>query len=116
MKLLLLVALALLFIGCNETPSGVASPNPSAAPAVGGVQEFRQNDGTTFKGQLVGDEHFNYIRLENGYVALYNNDKRRYEYAVIKDGRLQLSDVAVGTEPIPESIKPISTEQLQAIR
>ncbi|MCK5726904.1 MAG: hypothetical protein KAH22_08790 [Thiotrichaceae bacterium] len=46
-------------------------------------QEFIQPNNQIFTGTLKGDEHFNWIDLGKGYIALYNSDTQYYEYASI---------------------------------
>jgi len=74
-----------------------------AISAFPGELTFTQNDGSTFKGHLVGDEWLHFVSLENDYVAIYNKDKKNYEYALIEtiDGKSKL--VSSGQE-VKESL------------
>ncbi|MBO4371176.1 MAG: M6 family metalloprotease domain-containing protein, partial [Paludibacteraceae bacterium] len=56
------------------------SVSANAAPAYPGDIEFRQPDGSTIKGNLHGDEFFDYATSENGYVIV-KNGQGYYEYA-----------------------------------
>lgn len=97
-----------------------------AAPAVPGERLFTQPDGSQFRAAMKGDEWFNWVALENGYVALYSHTSKAYEYAVIAPSgamnTLAPSGVAVpgaGTAasktPLPPHIKPISPETLRSM-
>ena len=63
---------------------------------------IKQNDGTTFKAKLKGDEWFNWIEDKAGNVILYNKDSKSYEYAkVIKIGE-KVKLVPSGIKVSPE--------------
>ena len=101
-----------------------------AAPAAPGERAFTQPDGSQFRATLKGDEWFNWVALDNGYVALYSHASKAYEYAVVDATapvpKLAPSGVAVtpalqeaAASPskalMPPQIKPISPETLRAI-
>ena len=62
-----LKAFAFIFISLT-----VLSLSAYGIPARPGVFDFVQNDGTTVKVQLVGDEHFHYYLSEDNYVLAEN--------------------------------------------
>ncbi len=99
----------------------IAEQNNSTAFGTKTMQQenfktFRQADGSSFKGIVRGEEFFNYIELANGYICLYNKESRRYEYALVKDGKLLPSGISVTQEMIPTQIKQISHEDLQQLQ
>ena len=65
-----------------------------AAPAAPGKRQYRQPDGTVFSASLHGDEWFSWMEDREGNVILYNRQKKRYEYAKIREG-------AEGPELVP---------------
>lgn len=74
-----------------------------AAPAFPGVIQFEQSDGTTFEGNLKGDEYFSWVEAKaDGSIIKYNKSSKNYEYAVVKEveGALDLlpSGVKVSAE------------------
>lgn len=67
---------------------------------------FRQQDGTTFKGHLKGDEHFNWIELENGEVATYNHANKYFEHATLgKNSKGEMDLLPSGKKVTRESSK-----------
>lgn len=74
-----------------------------SVPAFEGPIEFKQNDGSTFKGKLKGDEWFNWIEDKEGDIIKYNKESKDYEYGTIqeKNGTLDLipSGIKVGNKP-----------------
>ena len=77
---------------------------------------FKQKDGSTFKGVISGKEFFTYIELDNGYIALFNKTTGQYEYAIVKNQKLQASGISVNTNPIPKEIKKIPEELLEQLQ
>ena len=81
-----------------------------SASAYKGDIEFKQENGSSFNGNLKGDEWFNWIEDKDGNIIKYNNSSKNYEYAEFKDidGVTQLlpSGIAVG-EPLPSKSKAL---------
>ncbi len=73
-----------------------------SAPAYKGEMIFKQQNGSSFKGYLKGDEWFNWIEDKQAHVVKYNSVSHAYEYGVIKEvnGSLDLfpSGIKVGEE------------------
>ena len=100
-----------------------------AAPALQKEFDFKQDDGTTFKGKLKGDEWFNWVETNEGYVAKYNKQSKNYEYMILKkaDGipMLEFSNVKVtgegpqgasqGQQQLPAHIRKIPSKELGEI-
>ncbi len=59
-----------------------------SAPARGGIREFTQADGSTFKAIAKGNHHLNWIESENGEILKYNQKTKNYEIAEIKNENL----------------------------
>lgn len=55
-----------------------------AAPAIPDDISFEQLDGSTFEGNLKGDEWFSWVEDKNGNIIKYNFDSKNYEYAIIE--------------------------------
>jgi len=53
------------------------------APAFQGEKNFKQNDASTFKGTLKGDEWFSWIETTTGYPVRYNPQSKNYEYVTL---------------------------------
>ena len=74
-----------------------------SAPAFKGSIKFKQNDGSTFSGNLKGDEWFNWVEDKHGDIIKYNKKSKNYEYAMVKEvnGSLDLvpSSIKVGNKP-----------------
>lgn len=66
--------------------------NLYSGPARSIHKVFKQINGTSFEGKLKGDEHFSWIELKNGDIAVYNEASKLYEYAEFKtiDDKLEL--------------------------
>jgi hypothetical protein len=56
-----------------------------SSPAYKGDIEFKQQDGSTFVGNLNGDEWFNWIEDKHSNVIKYNNQSKNYEYAIVEE-------------------------------
>ena len=82
--------------------------------AIGAITEeviLTQDDGTTFRAHIRGDEYFTWIETKSGDILLYSNERKRYEYAkVVKDNKgerlvpsgikyLPLASAAMGVAP-----------------
>lgn len=111
----------LLFIGLFLLTS-----NLFAVSAFPGEITFTQNDGTTFKGHLKGDEWLNFVSLPNDYVAVYNKESKNYEYARIelKDGKQVLISTKQkvdeslhlnNPEELAKQISPLDSAQLSQL-
>jgi hypothetical protein len=63
-----------------------------ASSAYKGDIKFKQKDGSTFTGNLKGDEWFSWIEDSSGHIIKYNNKSKNYEYGEIKEinGLLEL--------------------------
>lgn len=97
-----------------------------AAPALQKETDFRQDDGSTFKGHLKGDEWFNWVQTDDGYVVQYNEESKNYEYMVVESEnnltKLKFSNIKVTTplhgappRKLPEHIRKISPGELGKI-
>ena len=93
-------------------------------PALQREITFVQNDGSTFKGYLKGDEWFSWIELPNGYIGVFNKQTKLYEYGIvetvnavvtIKPSGIKLDISNSGKNSIPSNITPISKEILSEI-
>jgi len=62
-----------------------------SAPARGGIREFTQADGSTFKASAKGNQHLNWIESEDGEILKYNQKTKNYEIAEIKNENLSPS-------------------------
>jgi len=69
----------------------------SAAPAYNGEINFEQNDKSSFKGHLKGDEYFSWVEDKDGEVVVYNKSSKNYEYAKVVEvqGELDLAPTGV---------------------
>jgi hypothetical protein len=80
--------------------------------------DFIQKDGSTFKGNLKGDEWFNWVEDEKENILIYNKKTKNYEYAMLKtsNGKLRLttSGVKEGSKLRPSSTK-IDKKELSKI-
>jgi len=63
-----------------------------SVPAYKGDIEFKQVDGSSFVGNIDGDEWFNWVEDKDGNIIKYNKNSKNYEYGVIKeiDGEMSL--------------------------
>ena len=101
--------------------------NLYCVPAMQGEITFVQNDGTSFRGELKGDEYFSWIKLPNNYVGVFNSETKLYEYGIIEtlNGVVELkasgvklnssNNNAPNQTPSFQKIKPISKDILGAI-
>lgn len=48
-----------------------------AAPAFQGEIDFKQKDGSSFKGELKGDEYFSWVEDTQGNIIKFNNEDRK---------------------------------------
>jgi len=64
--------------------------------------EFKQPDGQTFQGCLKGDEHFHWIELENGSIAVYNAQNRQFEYGKVGRNKHNESDLLPSGIPVSD--------------
>jgi hypothetical protein len=71
-----------------------------SAPAYKGEMTFKQQDGSSFRGYLKGDEWFNWIEDKQAHVVKYNSVSHAYEYGVIKEvnGSLDLFPSGIKVE------------------
>lgn len=76
---------------------------------------FKQKDDSSFTGKYYGEEYFNYIKLEDGYIALFNQESQQYEYAHIKNSVLVPSGIPVVSGSTPKNIPKISTQTLKQL-
>lgn len=79
------------------------------------INTFKQKDGSSFSGRPCGEAYFNYIELENGYIALYNQESKQYEYALVKNGVLRPSGIPVSSDGTPKNIPKISEQTLKQL-
>jgi hypothetical protein len=61
------------------------SSNILAVSAIPGIQIFSQPNGSTFTGELKGDEYFNWVEDSLGRVIQFNPMSTNYEYSVITE-------------------------------
>lgn len=88
-----------------------------SAPAHKDRKEFTNNDRSSFRGYLKGDEWFSWVQTQDGYVARYNSDTKDYEYMLLNEGdKLIYSNVKVRNphtrSVLPSQIKKISSDKL----
>ena len=69
-----------------------------ASMAFQGDIEFEQKDGSTFTGNLKGDEWFSWIEDRVGNTIQYNRQSENYEYAVLEDVNGSVELVPSGTK------------------
>ena len=55
-----------------------------AVPAVPFLITFAQPDGSTFKANLRGDEHFSWIESKNKQIIIKNKTTGYFEFALLK--------------------------------
>ncbi len=101
MKLLLL----LLFLG-SLLP---------AAPAFHGYLELRDTNNEPFYAHLKGDEYLNWFESSASEILLFNKERQRYEYAVVKDDKLVPSGIAKKAHTKTRALQPISHKTLQRL-
>lgn len=73
-----------------------------AAPALLEEIDFKQKDGTTFKGHLKGDEHFSWIEDKEGHVIVYNKASKNYEFATLKEVNGSIELLPTGVKKLKE--------------
>lgn len=64
-----------------------------AVEAYPGDITFTQKDGTSFVGNLKGDEYFHWIEDKSGHIIVYNKKEEDYEFAKLQetiDGMFEL--------------------------
>lgn len=87
-----------------------------SAPAFKGSMKFKQVDGSTFSGNLKGDEWFNWIEDNQGDIIKYNKKSKNYEYGIVKEinNTLELvpSNVKVGDKVEGTSLGKIDKKTL----
>lgn len=66
-----------------------------ASPAFKGEIEFKQADGSVFKGKLKGDEYFSWIE-DNENIIIFNIDSKNFEYGELKEEEGELNLVPSG--------------------
>lgn len=54
-----------------------------SAPSLKREHTFTQPDGTTFQGQLKGDEYLHWIESDQGDLLIYNRGKKQFEKATV---------------------------------
>jgi len=90
-----------------------------SGPAFKGIIEFKQPDGSTFQGQLRGDEWFSWIEDSEGNISNYNHSAKRYEYSELRemDENLDLthSGVAVQTSTLTNQKSTANASQTYRI-
>ena len=77
-----------------------------AAPAMPGLIEFQQADGSTVTGELHGDEFFNYRTTEDGYVMV-QDENGYFEYADPDSAQLVPSGVRVDAPQLRSTAAPV---------
>jgi len=94
-----------------------------------GEIKFTQNDNKSFKAYLKGDEWFDWVDVDDGYVAQFNNKSENYEYMLLdENNELVYSNVKVEADStaitrgilkrensLPVEIKKISMQQMGKI-
>ena len=85
-----------------------------AVPAFGGIREFKQADGSTFKATAKGNQHLNWIESADGEILKYNPKTKNYELAEIKynnlspSGQVYSIPQAKGKRQAPKSLKRVN--------
>lgn len=64
--------------------------------AFDGNIKFRNDDNTTFKAKLFGDEWFSWIENTNKDVIVYNSESKNYEYAKLDNQYKEVELIATG--------------------
>lgn len=94
-------------------------PSLYGAPAFSTKRQYTQPDGTTFNARIRGDEYLHWIETDDEEIVLYNKAKKRFEYAIIKDDRLQPSGetlkAADGAKRAPRLHPKPSKKELQIL-
>ncbi len=76
--------LSLLTLGLLVSVFSLSIRVAVAAPAVPGLIDFKQPDGTVIKINLYGDEYLSMAETVDGYALMFN-DKGEYEYAKLNE-------------------------------
>lgn len=71
--------------------------------AFDGIIIFKNDDNTTFKAQLFGDESFSWIENNNKDVIVYNSESKNYEYATLQTQHNEVELVATGIKVTSEN-------------
>ncbi len=79
-----LISTSLLLL--SALPAGAVTAYP-------GLIRMSQQDGTELKVRLVGDEYCHMTLTEDGYGLVFNEKTRNYEYAALRDGKLESSGI-----------------------
>jgi hypothetical protein len=87
----------------------------NAAPAYPGKRQFQQPDGTTFTARQRGDEFLHWYETDEGEILLYNKKEKRFEYAEIKEKKLQPSGKAFGKEKVKKEHPKVDRETLRRL-
>jgi len=82
-----------------------------SAPARGGVRDFIQADGSTFKASAKGNHHLNWIESVDGEILKYNQYTKNYEFAEIKNENLAPS----GYKYINKNAKQMQSNNVKKI-
>jgi len=69
-----------------------------AVPAYKGEIDFKQKDGSTFKGELKGDEYFSWVEDKQGNIIKYNTKTKNYEYAKLKETNSSVDLISTGVK------------------
>ena len=75
---------------------------------------FKQNDGSTFKANLQGDEWFNWVQTKDGYVAKHNHATKNYEYMVLENDELKSSNLKVRADVDPRPAGQVGVHRIAA--
>lgn len=113
MKTLLLSILLLSIVFANQNSSlafGIQTKAQNKS------QTYKQADGSSFEGISKGEGFFTYIQLSNGYIGIYNQDSKSYEYAHVKNEKLLASGIPVSQNIRPKHIKKISEQELENLQ
>ena len=94
----------------------------NAAPAFQGKRTFTQPDGSVVNYQNKGDEYLHWSEASEGEIIIFNQEKRRFEYAGIEDGELKSSGEAYskvhakGRKYAPnQSRKRVTNQRLESL-
>jgi hypothetical protein len=112
MKTLFLICILLTFLYSDQNSSTVLGVQKDVKNP---IKTFKQKDGSSFSGKSCGEAYFNYIELEDGHIALYNQENKQYEYALIKNGKLRPSGIPVNSKNTPKNIPKIPKQTLKQL-
>jgi len=76
-----------------------------SSPAYQGDIQFQQQDGSSFEGNLKGDEWFSWVEDKSKHIIKYNNQSKDYEYATI-------TEVNGSFELLPSGTAVVTTNEL----